>query len=107
MTFSAAATAWQAADRLIHPRTVHDLAWVAADLSVRQAHEITEIARRHLLHHVRRLTDAIIHVNPPDGPEAHAITAHHIGPASPRARQRPQEAAPRSSDAAVKCTQEW
>ena len=30
-----------------------------------------------LLHHVGRLTNVIIHVNPPEGTEAHARTAHH------------------------------
>jgi hypothetical protein len=33
--------------------------------------------------HAHRLTDAIIHVNPPEGAQAHARTAH--GPTSPRA----------------------
>jgi divalent metal cation (Fe/Co/Zn/Cd) transporter len=46
-------------------------------LTVRQAHDITEDARHLLLHHVGRLTDAIIHVNPPEGAQAHARTAHH------------------------------
>ena len=30
MTVSAAVAAWQAADRFVHRRTVHDLAWVGA-----------------------------------------------------------------------------
>jgi cation diffusion facilitator family transporter len=47
-------------------------------LTVRQAHDITEDARHLLLHHVGRLTDAIIHVNPPEGAQAHARTAHHL-----------------------------
>jgi hypothetical protein len=33
-----------------------------ADLTVRQAHEITETTQHRLLHHVGRLTGAIIHV---------------------------------------------
>jgi cation diffusion facilitator family transporter len=50
---------------------------VDGSLTVRQAHDITEDARHHLLHKVPRLADAIIHVNPPEGTEAHARTAHH------------------------------
>lgn len=50
---------------------------VDGDLTVRQAHDVTEDARHQLLHQVRRLTDAIIHVNPPESVEAHARTAHH------------------------------
>ena len=46
-------------------------------LTVREAHDITEDARHLLLHRVSRLTDAIIHVNPPEGAQAHARTAHH------------------------------
>jgi cation diffusion facilitator family transporter len=53
---------------------------VDGGLTVRQAHDITEDARHQLLHKVRRLTDAIIHVNPPEGTEAHARTAHHDVP---------------------------
>jgi cation diffusion facilitator family transporter len=51
---------------------------VDGGLTVSQAHDITEDARHQLLHHVGRLTDAIIHVNPPDGAAAHARTAHHL-----------------------------
>jgi cation diffusion facilitator family transporter len=51
---------------------------VDGGLTVSQAHDITEDARHQLLHHVGRLTDAIIHVNPPDGTTAHARTAHHL-----------------------------
>ncbi|MCW2936152.1 MAG: cation diffusion facilitator family transporter [Actinomycetia bacterium] len=50
---------------------------VDGGLTVRQAHDITEDARHLLLHHVSRLTNAIIHVNPPEGAQAHARTAHH------------------------------
>lgn len=50
---------------------------VDGGLSVRRAHDVTEDARHQLLHHVSRLTDAVIHVNPPDGARAHARTAHH------------------------------
>jgi cation diffusion facilitator family transporter len=51
---------------------------VNGGLTVRQAHDITEEARHHLLHRVGRLTEAIIHVNPPEVSEAHARTAHHL-----------------------------
>src|SRR5258708_7557540 len=47
---------------------------VDGEVTVRQAHDITEDARHLLLHHVGRLTDAIIHVNPPELTEAHART---------------------------------
>jgi cation diffusion facilitator family transporter len=50
---------------------------VDGGLTVRQAHDITEDTRHQLLHRVGRLTDATIHVNPPDGAAAHARTAHH------------------------------
>jgi cation diffusion facilitator family transporter len=53
---------------------------VGGGLTVRQAHDITEDARHQLLHKIPRLTDAVIHVNPPDGAEAHARTAHHLAP---------------------------
>jgi cation diffusion facilitator family transporter len=51
---------------------------VDGGLTVRQAHDITEDARHQLLHHVGRLTEAVIHVNPPEATEAHARTAHHL-----------------------------
>ncbi len=50
---------------------------VDGGLTVRQAHDVTEDTRHQLLHRVGRLTDAIIHVNPPDAAAAHARTAHH------------------------------
>jgi cation diffusion facilitator family transporter len=50
---------------------------VDGGLTVQQAHDITEDARHQLLHRIGRLTDAVIHVNPPDGARAHARTAHH------------------------------
>jgi cation diffusion facilitator family transporter len=56
---------------------------VNGGLTVRQAHDITEEARHHLLHRVGRLTEAIIHVNPPEVTEAHARTAHHLVPRRP------------------------
>ncbi len=37
---------------------------VAANLTVEQAHDIAHHAERHLLHDVRRLTGATIHVSP-------------------------------------------
>jgi cation diffusion facilitator family transporter len=59
---------------------------VDGGMTVRQAHDITEEARHQLLHHVGRLTDAIIHVNPPESAQAHARTAHHQAAATRRAR---------------------
>jgi cation diffusion facilitator family transporter len=57
---------------------------VDGGMTVRQAHDITEDARHQLLHHIGRLTDATIHVNPPESAEAHARTAHHQVPAPRR-----------------------
>jgi cation diffusion facilitator family transporter len=65
-------------------------------MTVRQAHDITEEARHQLLHHVGRLTDAIIHVNPPDSDEAHARTAHHEAPVPRRPRGAGGRLAPRA-----------
>jgi cation diffusion facilitator family transporter len=55
---------------------------VDGDLTVRQAHAVTEDTRHRLLHQVGRLTEAVIHVNPPEGEAAHARTAHHAAAAS-------------------------
>ena len=47
-------------------------------LPVTGAHEIAEVAHHELLHHVARLSDAIIHVDPAvTGFDPHAATAHH------------------------------
>jgi cation diffusion facilitator family transporter len=56
---------------------------VDGELTVRQAHDITEDARHRLLHQVGRLAGVIIHVNPPEGEAAHARTAHHVRPDLP------------------------
>jgi cation diffusion facilitator family transporter len=56
---------------------------VDGGLTVGQAHDITEDARHQLLHHIGRLTEAVIHVNPPDGAQAHARTAHHVTAKAP------------------------
>jgi cation diffusion facilitator family transporter len=58
---------------------------VEGGLTVRQAHDITEDARHQLLHRIGRLTEVIIHVNPPDGASAHARTAHHDPSRTPAA----------------------
>ncbi len=51
---------------------------VDGSLPVTGAHEIAEIAQHQLLHHVSKLSDAIIHVDPAAaGFDAHASTAHH------------------------------
>ena len=49
------------------------------DLSISRAHGIAETVRHDLLHHIPRLTDAVIHTNPSahDGPDPHELTAHH------------------------------
>lgn len=49
-----------------------------AGLTLRQAHDIAEHARHHLLHEVRRLASVTIHSSP-DGTDAHDLTAHHFG----------------------------
>jgi cation diffusion facilitator family transporter len=50
---------------------------VDADLSVADAHQLTEVVRHGLLHGVPRLTGITVHMNPP-GDSAHALTAHHL-----------------------------
>ena len=52
---------------------------VDQDLSISRAHGIAETVRHDLLHHIPRLTDAVIHTNPSvhDGPDPHELTAHH------------------------------
>jgi cation diffusion facilitator family transporter len=66
------------------------------DLRVSQAHELTETVRHQLLHQVRRLTDATIHVNPDggDGGDAHALTAHHYATRQARLTRRARRQAP-------------
>jgi cation diffusion facilitator family transporter len=51
-----------------------------SDLSIGAAHAIAEEARHRLLHDVRRLTQAIIHVSPgdEDGADPHERTSHHF-----------------------------
>jgi divalent metal cation (Fe/Co/Zn/Cd) transporter len=52
----------------------------ASDLSLADAHAISEEAHHRLLHEVPRLREAIIHSNPHDreGNDPHALTAHHF-----------------------------
>jgi cation diffusion facilitator family transporter len=52
----------------------------AAELSLADAHAISEEAHHRLLHEVPRLREAIIHSNPHDGEgrDPHALTAHHF-----------------------------
>lgn len=51
---------------------------VDGSLPVTGAHEIAEIAQHELLHHVSKLSDAIIHVDPAaTGFDPHESTAHH------------------------------
>ena len=53
---------------------------VDGDLPVTQAHEIAETVHHELLHHVARLSDAIIHVDPYGGvDDPHSGTRHHLG----------------------------
>jgi cation diffusion facilitator family transporter len=51
-----------------------------ADLAVARAHDILEDARHHLLHHVARLADALLHASPAshDDLDPHAGTRHHF-----------------------------
>ena len=51
-----------------------------SDLSIGDAHDIAEEARHRLLHDVRRLTQATIHVSPSDhdGRDPHERTSHHF-----------------------------
>lgn len=52
---------------------------VDRDLTVAQGHEIGERVRHELLHHIRHLEDAYVHVNPcsHDGADPHDATLHH------------------------------
>ena len=51
---------------------------VDAELSVQEGHEIAKEVRHQLLHHVRYLSDAIVHVDPANAPgeEHHRIAEH-------------------------------
>jgi len=51
---------------------------VNSELSVEEGHEITQNYRHELLHHLKFLSDATIHMDPVDasGPEFHHITEH-------------------------------
>ncbi|MHB1927820.1 MAG: cation diffusion facilitator family transporter [Acidimicrobiales bacterium] len=53
---------------------------VERDLHVHEAHNLAEVVRHRLFHHVHRLTDATVHTNPPPaaaGTDPHELTAHH------------------------------
>lgn len=52
---------------------------VDCDLTVSEGHRVSEEVRHRLLHGVRRLDTAVIHVNPcgHSGVDAHALTRHH------------------------------
>ncbi len=66
---------------------------VDPQLTVVEAHQISEEVRHELLHHISRLADAHVHVNPAwEGVDPyHAVTAPHfespIAPCSPRGRR--------------------
>ena len=66
---------------------------VDRDLTVTEGHRVSEEVRHRLLHRVRRLDTAIIHVNPcgHSGEDAHALTRHH----DPLARHPSREATER------------
>lgn len=51
-----------------------------ADLTIAQAHQISEEARHRLLHEVPRLAQAVIHTSPcaHTGTDPHSATAHHF-----------------------------
>jgi cation diffusion facilitator family transporter len=52
---------------------------VDCDMTVAEGHRVSEAVRHRLLHEVRRLDTAVIHVNPcgHSGDDAHALTRHH------------------------------
>ncbi len=52
---------------------------VDCDMTVSEGHRVSEEVRHRLLHEVRQLDTAVIHVNPCDhsGEDAHALTRHH------------------------------
>jgi cation diffusion facilitator family transporter len=52
---------------------------VDRNLSVADAHDIAETVQHELIHHISRLADATIHVNPTHkaGDDPHVLTAHH------------------------------
>ncbi len=52
---------------------------VDCDMTVAEGHRVSEEVRHRLLHEVRRLDTAVIHVNPCGhaGGDAHALTRHH------------------------------
>ena len=54
---------------------------VAPHLTVAEGHQIAEEVRHELLHHIPRLADAHVHVNPAwEGADPyHGMTAHHFG----------------------------
>lgn len=63
--------------RWLGHRLVADLAiTVDESLPVRQGHEIAEQVRHRLLHEVRHLDDANVHVDPA-GTDPHQLTGHH------------------------------
>lgn len=57
---------------------------VDCEMTVTDGHRVSEEVRHRLLHEVRRLDTAVIHVNPcaHSGEDAHALTRHHDTPAS-------------------------
>jgi cation diffusion facilitator family transporter len=51
---------------------------VDGNLKVSQAHDVAELVRHRLFHHVHRLADATIHTDPATaGSDPHELTAHH------------------------------
>jgi cation diffusion facilitator family transporter len=70
---------------------------VDCDLSVAEGHRVSEEVRHRLLHEVRRLDTAVIHVNPcgHDGEDAHELTRHHDPLAGRSALEVTQEGAAR------------
>jgi cation diffusion facilitator family transporter len=61
---------------------------VDCDMTVSEGHRVSEEVRHRLLHDVRRLATAAIHVNPCGhaGDDAHALTRHHDLPAGTPSR---------------------
>lgn len=51
-----------------------------ANLVLARVHDILDVARHSLLHHVSRLADAVLHASPTSdgGPTPTALTRHHL-----------------------------
>ena len=85
-TIAAAVAEVQSVDRLClrwlgHALEASMAITVDCDMTVSEGHRVSEEVRHRLLHEVRRLDTAVIHVNPcgHGGEDPHAATRHHDG----------------------------